>query len=391
MPPKMKKRSTDWASREAQRRIAEAASAKAADLDLSRLVELAQLPRGIAGLTWLKSLRLDRNRIRDIRAIGALTALESLSLYDTQVSDLSPLAGLHSLRNLTLHRTQVTDLTPISELTALQSLTLHDTPIWNLAPIADLTRLQNLTLHGSRVSDLSPIARLVGLQDAAVVSHAAVGLDYQNTPISKIAPFDRLAQLEQPARTVETINELRRQQGLPTHAPGGYKSPANIENWPQRLVQLEQLSYGPTFEVSGDCLVIARSVDPSDERAARDPTTQQLHQQVREKARRFALSARGLDNQVGWRGIGASADRLLNYTDDDTLSIANRIGDVWSVVVELGSFLDLDNQLRANRGSYASPLDLEVRRAFADLIRTAAPWIRCSQQLESWTRSLAHF
>jgi len=36
-------------------------------------------------------------------------------------------------------------------------------------------------------------------------------------------------QLEQPARTVETINFLRRQQGLPPHIPPGYERPADID------------------------------------------------------------------------------------------------------------------------------------------------------------------
>ncbi len=352
---------------EARARIEEARVSGGTKLDLS-LLAINQLPQGIV----------------------ELTALQSLDLYDTQVSDLAPLAGLTALQILDLSSTQVSDLAPLAGLTTLQFLGLINTQVSYLAPLAGLTTLQRLDLSSTQVSDLAPLAGLTALQDGIVANsrnalRGSYGLTYAGTPVAGRSPFDQLSRLDQPALTVETINQVRRQQGLPAHIPEGYEGPGDLpevleqvprDNWPQRLAELKQLPDGATFETTGERLAIAWSADPTDERAAHDPTTQQLHQQVRDKARRFALSAKGLDNQPGWRGIGASTERLLSYTDGDTPRVAQRIGDVWSVVVELGSFLDLDNQLRAKRDSSASPLDPEIRRVFADLIRTAAPWVR---------------
>lgn len=144
----------------------------------------------------------------------------------------------------------------------------------------------------------------------------------------------------------------------------------------QPLRSLDQHSYGAVFRVSGDRLVITPSGQSADEDAARDPVNQQMHEAVRQKTLAFLPTAARLNNQLGWDGIEPSLRRFLSYIEKDTMSVARRIGDVWSAAIELGSFLELDQQLAADRRSNASPLDPEVRRAFADLIRTAGTWVR---------------
>jgi hypothetical protein len=173
----------------AQRRVQEAREAGTTELDLEDLPKLASLPPEIAGLT----------------------DLQRLDLTNTQVSDLAPLAGLTALRNLDLSETQVNDLTPLAGLTALQNL--------------DLSRAQ--------VRDLAPLAAHTTLQDEAASQNAmrrsaAVGLSYAHTPVAQGPPFDQLVQLDEPARTVETINEVRRQQGLPVQIPEGYEQPQDL-------------------------------------------------------------------------------------------------------------------------------------------------------------------
>src|SRR5207244_1779150 len=89
-------------------------------------------------------------------------------------------------------------------------LTLDNTTISDLTPVAGLTSLVELNLDLTQVSDLAPLAQMMRMR----------GLSYAQTPVSRTSPFDRLVHLDQPSLTIETINEVRRQQGLPEYFPG---------------------------------------------------------------------------------------------------------------------------------------------------------------------------
>jgi hypothetical protein len=144
----------------------------------------------------------------------------------------------------------------------------------------------------------------------------------------------------------------------------------------ERLTEAEQSRLGATFRVSEDQLVIAPSGEATDEAAAHDPLTQTLHKQVQRKGEGFLPVLRRLGNQPGWAGTTAALERLLGYLRGETSYVAERIGDVWSAAVELGSFLELDERVRSGEADAISPLDPEVRRQFSDLLRTTAPFVR---------------
>ncbi len=222
------------------------------DLDRTQAADLAPL----AGLTALQSLSLDRTQAADLAPLAGLTALQSLWLTGTQVADLAPLAGLTALQRLDLDRTQAADLAPLAGLTALQSLSLDRTQAADLAPLAGLTALQRLWLTGTPVADLAPLAGLTALQSLWLtgtqvadlaplagmtamidVVHAAwsdeknsalrsqIGLTFKNSKVAEREPFKRFAALKDPHRTIETINYLRREQGMREHVPTGYQKP----------------------------------------------------------------------------------------------------------------------------------------------------------------------
>ena len=247
---------------EAERLIAEAHSSRATVLTV-QLRWLERLPPSIAGLTALRTLRLDQTQVADLAPLRGLTALQTLRLVRTRVADLAPLRGLTALQTLWLSGTPVADLAPLAGLTALQTLWLDNTRVADLAPLAGLTALQTLGLDNTRVADLAPLAGLTALQtlgldftrvaDLAPLAgltrmidavHEAwsrsdqnfrasprrdlAGLHYAVTPGSAREPFRRLASLGDPHRTIETINYLREQQGLPRHIPDGYAPPSDV-------------------------------------------------------------------------------------------------------------------------------------------------------------------
>lgn len=110
--------------------------------------------------------------------------------------------------------------------------------------------------------------------------------------------------------------------------------------------------------------------------AAAEPLSKDLHEALKSKARAFANIAPKLDNQLGWTGIGRSARRFSALIDCDTSEVPKKLGQIWNELVALGSFLDLDNTVRAAPDSFASPLDPEALRPLKDLIRTGGPWLR---------------
>jgi hypothetical protein len=191
------------------------------EIDNTGIADLSLL----AGLTDIEILRLNNNNITDLTPLTGMKGLRNLKLNQSGVTDLTPLAGLVALESLWLERTEVTDLTPLAKLTALRHLGLSRTEVTDVKPLASLTSLQWLRLNGTEVTDLTPLHSLQNLCDLPRQRSFLFGLSANDTPVSKLAPFDRLLALEQPACTIETINYLRRQQGVDGFEIKGYQPP----------------------------------------------------------------------------------------------------------------------------------------------------------------------
>src|SRR5580704_11588191 len=125
--------------------------------------------------------------------------------------------------NLTWYSTLFRFPPEIGNLKRLRKLNCEGSPIQDLSPIANLVGLEELNLNGTKVTDLGPLSNMQRMQDAAVrnwqTGVKSTGLSYEGTPISQERPFNLFVRLDQPARTVETINEVRRRQGLPKYDP----------------------------------------------------------------------------------------------------------------------------------------------------------------------------
>lgn len=124
----------------------------------------------------------------------------------------------------------------IASLRDVRRISLRNSPVKNVAPISGMRELGSLDLRGTDVDDLSPLAELTSLSDGAMSSRPTLefhGLDYRSTPVANKAPYDYLVTLDQPARTIETLNYIRRARGLHSYYPTGYKPPEDFI--PQRI------------------------------------------------------------------------------------------------------------------------------------------------------------
>ena len=213
-----------------------------AGLDPLRQLVLARTPvsdlKPLEG-SLLRTLKCDDSGIDSIDALKGLTRLRKLSISGTQVRDFSVLPGL-SLTELDISRTNIIDLSPVAKSRFLRELIMHHTQIADIQPIANLSALRKLMMAYTEVGDLSPVAELKSLMFAARPGHGITGLTYAGTPVARTEPYSTFLRLPNPARTVETINYVRRQRGLPDYIPPGYTSivPADA---PKRQLNTSEL------------------------------------------------------------------------------------------------------------------------------------------------------
>ncbi len=150
-----------------------------------------------------------------------------------------------------------------------------------------------------------------------------------------------------------------------------------VSSWSEKLETLKQTRLGAKFVQQGNRLTIDPRGDESDVVVSHDTVMLQLHEGIKRRAREFSEIAKRVDNLIGWQGLGAAAVQFREAVECATEDVPDRIGLVYDSTISLGSFLDLDARLRKSSDrTNADPLDLEVQRAFIDLIRAAAPWLR---------------
>jgi hypothetical protein len=158
--------------------------------------------------------------------------------------------------------------------------------------------------------------------------------------------------------------------------------PDNIEDasihWEaaRRASELQQTLGGATFHPAEDHFAMSIEGNADDLDTASKPMIQQMQSALLQKARSFAEVAQRLDNQPGWSGIGRTANSLADLLNRAPSDIPAVLGYLYPATMELGSFIEMDQQLASSSNSFASPLDLEVRRPLSDLVRNLAPWLR---------------
>lgn len=143
-----------------------------------------------------------------------------------------------------------------------------------------------------------------------------------------------------------------------------------------RIGALQQEPLGATFGLGGERLTLQLGGDQDDKTVADQPLVRHLHPEIVRKAKAFQEVARRLDNQLGWQGIAGVGERLSALVDRPLHQVVDHLGAVYSGLLELGSFLEMDEGVSRGSHSNALPLDVEVRRPLVDFVRTAAPWIR---------------
>ncbi len=152
--------------------------------DMLEFTYLEADSRGIQSLVGLEhaknllTLRLSDNQyITDVTPLAGLTNLRTLILNQNRIADVSPLAGLVNLQELDIHHNEIRDVSPLAGMTKLWRLALRENPIRDISPLAGLVDIRSLVLSCTEVNDISPLLSMRSLEH----------LDLRECPLDRAA------------------------------------------------------------------------------------------------------------------------------------------------------------------------------------------------------------
>lgn len=240
-----------------------------------------------------------------------------------------------------------------------------------------------------KISDLPLSPRTFGLLRNQNINYVGDLVQWTEGELLRILGFGRKSL--QDVRTALRAIDLRLGMMVPGWPPLDVEHAMQQASAASRVAQLQQARGGARFEPREDQFAMIVEGDLDDRSAASQPITAQMHAAVLEKARSFAGVAQRLDNQPGWTGIGRVAASLTQLLDRPTLDVPDILGLLYPAALEIGSFLELDQQLSQARDAYAAPLDPEMRRPLGDLVRSLAPWLRAFPSVRAMDDDASQF
>ncbi|MDP3552630.1 hypothetical protein [Methylocystis sp.] len=140
--------------------------------------------------------------------------------------------------------------------------------------------------------------------------------------------------------------------------------------------RLQQDPHGATIHIVGGKARIASVLHEDDAAAARDPQTVQLHDRARVRAAAARDRVQRLANQRGFEGIALTVDELTGLLAGDTLSLAANISTAWELSTAIGTFIERDDAVKAERGGLTSQMDADARETLDQLVTVVAPLVR---------------
>ena len=159
-----------------------------------------------SGLPELWYIRLNENRIADLRPLSSLSGLPELQLELSmnQISDLRPLSNLSSLSALTLEGNQIADIGPLSGLVALEGLGLSGNQLTDIGAVVSLINLRILNLQFNQISELRPVSGLINLR----------ALTFGHNQVEDISPLGGLMNLQWLSTYENRISDISVLSGL---------------------------------------------------------------------------------------------------------------------------------------------------------------------------------
>ena len=362
-------------------------------LDLSD-VPISSLS-AIRNLSKLKSLDLAGTRAANLAALEALPDIETLNLRYTPIRTLQPLRNLSRLRSLDLAMsdivnvdgiensrkleqldlsyTKVSDLTPLSNLIELKRLNLLGTKVLDLSPLKGLNKLDSIDLRHTDVSDMRPLAKLSNLSD---ITFAACPLSDEI-----LIQLSKLGGDERTRRTKEYLREL-----VGVSDPG---SDIHEETDLQLAEKFRQDPLGARATISGDSFALTLATD--DKAVLDERVIEQYRKEALRKVSILASRAKRVANDPIWSDLPEVVRLFGAEMARDQVEFAGRSMTLWALSVSLATFLEQARNIRIESPYGLDTLPADVERALADLVVTAAPFVRMFSTPQKFDSALFDF
>ena len=147
---------------EVDKRIKEEQEAKTGALHLSGL-ELTEIPKEVANMTWLKELNLANNQLIKIEGLEKLTKLNWMNLYSNKLTKIEGLEKLTQLKVLLLSNNQLTKIEGLESLKMLHTLTLSNNQLTKTEGLELLHQLRILWLSNNKITKIEGLEKFIGL------------------------------------------------------------------------------------------------------------------------------------------------------------------------------------------------------------------------------------
>ena len=137
--------------------------------DMEKINKLGLSGKDISDISFLKyfpnleELRLDNNKISDLKPLESLTKLKKLSIQNNGLTDISSIGKVSTLKDLYLNGNQISDASPISNLSNLEYLFIANNNISEIGSLAKIAKhnLRHIEAQSNHISDFYKINNII--------------------------------------------------------------------------------------------------------------------------------------------------------------------------------------------------------------------------------------
>jgi len=177
---------------------------------------LTVLPPDIQQLNKLKTLRVDRNQLRQLGNASLFSPLRELTFLDASSNCLLSTRGVEPLihlEELVLDHNEITDLSGLGKCASLRELNLGYNHLSDLAGLKGLRQLQVLWLQGNHLCSMISLPLLPGLLELDISGNRLTTLEGLSAGAPQLdllnASGNRMEDLLSMMREMEPLKDLR--------------------------------------------------------------------------------------------------------------------------------------------------------------------------------------
>lgn len=198
----------------------------------------------LSNMKYLEELRLQGNRISDVRPLKKMINLKALYLGHNQIyQNIDFLDYLSELRVLYLNDNQITDISSLVSLTKLAAINVSNNQLVSLATLeAYSDTLEEVYAENNNIARFDFVENMTGLRKLMLAGNDPVAEDYLSTYLSGLTNLETLTLSDKPLTDLSFLNGMSKlirlevaNCGLPSYSVNAYAVITNEDTGEQSL------------------------------------------------------------------------------------------------------------------------------------------------------------